>query len=181
MTEPCEFCGGAVGQYPHGCPGCSAPQCCQRCCNGGSPSIPEQFRRMRADLDRTAAERARADRAEAELEVLRDNQLGPVPDGPLKALGAWLADRTNCDDWAGVERYLNAALADAQRYSEQLTEAWVERDALRADAERYRWLRRKACIIGAEFVFVNLPQPTYVAPDPARELDAAIDAARGEG
>jgi len=57
MTEPCEFCGGAVGQYPHGCPGCSAPQCCQRCCNGGSPSLIEQFRRMRADLDRTAAER----------------------------------------------------------------------------------------------------------------------------
>ena len=56
MTEPCEFCGGAVGQYPHGCPGCSAPQCCQRCCNGGSPSLIEQFRRMRADLDRTAAE-----------------------------------------------------------------------------------------------------------------------------
>ena len=57
MTEPCEFCGGAVGQYPHGCPGCSAPQCCQRCCNGGSPSLLEQFRRMRADLDHTKEDR----------------------------------------------------------------------------------------------------------------------------
>lgn len=36
--------------------------------DGGSPSIPEQFRRMRADLDRTAAER---DALRAENALLR--------------------------------------------------------------------------------------------------------------
>ena len=50
------------------------------------------------------------------------------------------------------------------------------------DAERYRLLRRKFAIISdggghAEFCAINLPRPTYIAPDPAAELDAAIDAA----
>lgn len=53
------------------------------------------------------------------------------------------------------------------------------------DAERYRWLRRKFAIIGTDcgavFAAMNLPLATYVAPDAAIELDAAIDAAlRGE-
>ena len=60
---------------------------------------------------------------------------------------------------------------------------------LEADAERYRWLRRKVCIIAkpgfmsgdsyAVFEFLDLPFPTYVAPCADIELDAAIDAARG--
>jgi len=50
------------------------------------------------------------------------------------------------------------------------------------DAERYRLLRRKFAIISdgeghAEFCAINLPRPTYIALDPAAELDAAIDAA----
>ena len=28
----CECCGEKVTSYPNGCPLCSAPQCCQRCC-----------------------------------------------------------------------------------------------------------------------------------------------------
>ena len=57
-----------------------------------------------------------------------------------------------------------------------------EYDDLLYDAERYRFLRRKFAIVGAgddgaEFRALNLPRPTYIAPDPGAELDAAIDAA----
>ncbi len=50
----------------------------------------------------------------AELAVLRNNQLGPVPEGPLKALGAWVADHTDDDTWPTAERLLNAALAEME-------------------------------------------------------------------
>lgn len=58
---------------------------------------------------------------------------------------------------------------------------------LDANDRRYRFLREKVCIIGAEhlsytkavFEFVNLPYPTYVAQSAAYELDAAIDALTG--
>jgi len=35
------------------------------------------------------------------------------------------------------------------------------------DAERYRYLRRKVAIAGAQFLVMNLPSPVYVAPDAA--------------
>ncbi len=44
------------------------------------------------------------------------------------------------------------------------------------DAARYRWLRRKVCIVGGKFHILNL-DPRYIAPDAAIELDSAIDAA----
>ena len=47
------------------------------------------------------------------------------------------------------------------------------------DAERYRYLRRKAAIVGAQFIFMNLPIPTYVAPDAAVEFDNALDTEMG--
>lgn len=47
---------------------------------------------------------------------------------------------------------------------------------LKEDATRYRVLRRKVCIAGGQFHILNL-DPTYVAPDAAVELDAAIDSA----
>lgn len=56
----------------------------------------------------------------------------------------------------------------------------AEIERLRGDAERYRTLRRKVCIVGSNFHIVNLA-PTYVAPDAAVELDAAIDQARATG
>ena len=56
----------------------------------------------------------------AELAVLRNNQLGPVPDGPLKALGAWVADHTDDDTWPNAERYLNAALAEMEALRERV-------------------------------------------------------------
>jgi len=46
------------------------------------------------------------------------------------------------------------------------------------DAARYRFIRRKFEIILGRFVALDLPRPTYIAPDAARELDATIDAAR---
>lgn len=60
-------------------------------------------------------------------------------------------------------------------------------EAVEKDAARYRWLRRKVCIIQrsgfmgtfsdryADFEFINVPMPTYMAPDAAVELDASID------
>ena len=47
-------------------------------------------------------------------------------------------------------------------------------DAL--DAQRYRELRRKVAIVGDSFHILNI-RPTFVAPDPAVELDAVLDAA----
>ena len=46
------------------------------------------------------------------------------------------------------------------------------------DAERYRYLRRKVAIAGAQFLVMNLPSPVYVAPDAAAEFDSALDAER---
>ena len=62
-------------------------------------------------------------------------------------------------------------------------------DDVAQDAQRYRWLRRKACVIGKTTYcgeetgqpildFVNLPDVTEVIRrDSASTLDAAIDAA----
>lgn len=51
------------------------------------------------------------------------------------------------------------------------------------DAARYRLLRRKFAIISdseghAEFCPINLPRPTYIAPNAAIELDTALDRER---
>jgi hypothetical protein len=51
------------------------------------------------------------------------------------------------------------------------------------DAARYRLLRRKFAIISdgegnAEFWPINLPRPTYIAPNTAIELDTALDRER---
>lgn len=46
------------------------------------------------------------------------------------------------------------------------------------DAERYRYLRRKVAIVGAQFLVMNMPSPVYVAPDAAAEFDSALDAER---
>ena len=53
------------------------------------------------------------------------------------------------------------------------------------DAARYRYLERKAAIIGGKFEFLNLPPPVHVcAPSAAAELrhviDMVIDAPVGE-
>lgn len=43
------------------------------------------------------------------------------------------------------------------------------------DADRYRELRRKVCIVGNDFHVINM-HPTYVAPDAGIELDSVLDA-----
>lgn len=52
------------------------------------------------------------------------------------------------------------------------------------DARRYRWLRRKFCLIGGadgsrRFNAINLPRPVGAAPDPEACLDISIDRAMG--
>ena len=84
-------------------------------------------------------------------------------------------------DWDAIDAYAEVA---AER--ERILLARVAE--LEADAERYRWLRRKVCIIAkpgfmsgdsyAAFEFLDFPLPTHVAPCADIELDAAIDAAR---
>lgn len=41
MPEKCETCGSKVSSYPMGCPGCGAPNCCQRCCDEDSKALSE--------------------------------------------------------------------------------------------------------------------------------------------
>ncbi|HBO4748900.1 TPA: hypothetical protein L4V19_002006 [Pseudomonas aeruginosa] len=81
------------------------------------------------------------------------------------------------DGLSPVDKMQAAANASAKTIMALIAEV----EHLRKDAARYRWLRRKACIIatndGAEFRMVNLPGATYIAPAPEIELDAAIDAA----
>ncbi len=77
---------------------------------------------------------------------------------------------------------LRACLAAAALRSRQQVAEGVAKDA-----ERWQFLRRKVCIIQrsgfmgtvadryADFEFINVPMPTYMAPDAAAELDAVID------
>ena len=95
--------------------------------------------------------------------------------------------------WGHLEPFHDAECELIPAYiGEEIAKAFAAKDAeierLRADSERYQILRAKACIIQRDtgvsghpqgfFDFVNLPKPTYMAPDAARELDAALDAIR---
>ena len=76
-----------------------------------------------------------------------------------------------------------------ERIAIELVPALKVSQEVKRNAERYRWLRRKACVIGKTTYcgeetgqpildFVNLPDVTEVIRrDPASTLDAAIDAA----
>jgi len=144
---------GICGKFESCADSCGVPVCSEGCAHEAERRSGEADG-LRAEL---AAERERADIAEAERDVLRSNQLGPVPEGPLKALGAWVADHTDDDTWPAAERYLNAALAEltaererAERCRNSVVEACVEypnvgeyiaqveaeRDALRERADR---------------------------------------------
>jgi hypothetical protein len=63
--------------------------------------------------------------------------------------------------------------------SERVAALRAERDALRADAERYRWLRSRAIYMG---VGVGVGDWDFgrIAASTAPNIDAAIDAARKE-
>lgn len=51
MSDTCDHCGGRVGQYSHGCPGCGAPQCCQLCCTGNHEALRADHERLTAWID----------------------------------------------------------------------------------------------------------------------------------
>lgn len=99
-------------------------------------------------------------------------------DEPLMRLGARLAELLDEDQWAECEALLlavGASLEELKSREREKRRAWAK------DAARYRYLRQKFCIIPgseghAEFCTINLPRPTYIAPAPHMELDAAIDA-----
>ncbi len=63
-----------------------------------------------------------------------------------------------------------------QRKAESPTQPAAPASQDAEDAARYRWLRRKVAIVGDSFHILNI-RPTFVAPDPAVELDAVLDAA----
>jgi hypothetical protein len=63
----------------------------------------------------------------------------------------------------------------------ELSDMKAERDAAVKDAERYRWLKANSILGIAQFgVSWSLTVRDGVAPDAVTEIDAAIDAARGE-
>jgi len=139
------------------------------------------------------AERERADIAEAERDVLRSNQLGPVPEGPLKALGAWVADHTDDDTWPAAERYLNAALAEltaererAERCRNSVVEACVEYPNVgeyiaQVEAERDALRERVARLVGAMEQIAQLDYTRGAVNMAATKANAIARAALGEG
>jgi hypothetical protein len=81
----------------------------------------------------------------------------------------------------GSEKIYERPIQESSQGTSDPNDLEIRRDK---DAERYRYLRRKFAIIyngvgRAEFQALNLPLPTYCAPHPACELDAAIDEAIG--
>ena len=100
-------------------------------------------------------------------------------------------DYVRYEDYAAEVERLRAEkdavkIAAWDKSSEQLREMArlrLERDALRADAERYRWLRDNACHewFDEDYPVQIVNQVLPVHPAKWREeTDAAIDAARGE-
>lgn len=123
-------------------------------------------RAEKAEAERDAL-RERTDRAEAELAVLRNNQLGPVPEGPLKALGAWVADHTDDDTWPDAEQYLNAALA--------------EMETMRTDAEiGHRWNRDSSLEAWFPYTAEELARLRKEAESLRNQVAALHDAMRSE-
>ena len=90
------------------------------------------------------------------------------------APAAWRHSRT----YSVYEAAEQVPIADGDEWAEPLylhpPEAPASQDA--EDAARYRWLRCKVAIVGDSFHILNI-RPTFVAPDPAVELDAVLDAA----
>lgn len=171
--------------------------------DGGSPSIAEQVRRMRADLDRTAAEnkRQRADAErykgawetaveshnvlKAELDALRERNA----EWERKA-SAWMASPEAAQQLEGyreLAQRLNAAEAEVERLTACLSQmadvakqyfakSDLQRacvDALRADAERLDWLVQ-------EIRLTDLMHLLREWNGDFTTIRAAIDAARGE-
>ena len=84
------------------------------------------------------------------------------------------------DTWyqQGAEQALEAAFSVAPQRDE-LQNLRAERDALREDAERYRWLRRVDCdwVVVSDYLYCE----RIVYEGSEERLDTAIDAARLDG
>jgi hypothetical protein len=100
--------------------------------------------------------------------------------GLLPTAPAQCADYSQCcDSPAFCSSVRRCTAKDATAPAQSCGDAEQADEAVTDDAERYRLLRRKVCIVGDKFQILNL-DPTYVAPDAAIELDASLDAARAK-
>lgn len=99
----CEHCGSRVSSYPMGCPGCGAPECCQRCCD-------EQNKN-----DRIAALESRVRELEAERDKLlkRLKRATELCASQAEDEGIWFIAETITED------YLQRALRNLHRAIEE--------------------------------------------------------------
>ena len=130
-----------------------------------------EIERLRADLKAIKAERDDA------LTFL-DNAVSKAPE-PLKALGKWLADMLDEDDWPAAERYLNAAVksvAEARLAAIEVDRVKVAETALRM-AARICWadVNRRADQLSGEDV-----SPTQAVRWVAGKVEAGFLAERIE-
>ena len=128
------------------------------------------------------------DRALIALRVSRDHGHGAVlNDAEVPALLAEIDRLTRERDEARAERDALANVLPGHYYMDPPDGGDVsllkQLQRMSNDAARYRLLRRKFAIISdgegnAEFCPINLPRPTYIAPNTAIELDTALDRER---
>lgn len=97
------------------------------------------------------------------------------------------ADPDGNEDWRlarDAVKEVAAMRTDLDLEEARVAELEAERDAARADAERYRWLRDSAAGQWEHPIVVSQKRQgdrmQYVGPLGFKELDAAIDAARGK-
>jgi hypothetical protein len=101
----------------------------------------------------------------------------------------WCEYKNGCERIAALEDEVALRMSEAMKMHGDILDLTAERDALREDAERYRWLRTR--VSGHRAVGSGRPA-TFAFPGPldlppigdimrgsvAQHLDAAIDAAR---
>lgn len=74
----CEHCGSRVSSYPMGCPGCGAPECCQRCCdeqnkNDRIAALESRVRELEAERDNLVFRNDSLREQTTQLLIQRDN------------------------------------------------------------------------------------------------------------
>lgn len=128
---------------------------------------PDAFAAL-ADLrkaDRAVIERLRADLKAIKAErddalTFLDNAVSKAPE-PLKALGKWLADMMDEDDWPTAERYLNAAVksvAEARLTAIEADRVKVAETALRMAAGLCHGMAEQV----ADAVLTGLPEQARI-------------------